>query len=596
MTVESVDPVHREVVAAHTPPTVFGAVRGLGRLGAFALPSEMISIASLATAVVVFATVTVRESQRFFFRMPAWWVPLLFSLPAVLLCLLIAWRGSKRPGPTSPRWWVMGLIVVNAMLVLAELAAGLLPRVPGWLSDPFPLHALAVSGAVGSVVLLPRLIRAHPLHYRVQLLAPLSLGGAVAIAWILSSIYIDHEIDAEKHTLETMAAGLDEAKAGLLQAVHFDYTATDIDSGDEDMRRTEATLAGMVMPALLPLPDSRRWQAAGVLERSGNLPPGRLERAVRDLIDAVTATTAPDALPVLRVGRFQWNGDSAAYVPTPEADFERAADLILRYHATARTWLPTLDRLQPGVVAGQARSAQQEISDRIARLRRHATTAWVAMHMTKGKLGVDPPGGLTEVLGAPLSEVARPIGDMAFWMALPWRRTPSLRGDDGSCQQVRPRVTNRQLIPAPDDLLTEEQRFEQQEGFATYYIGQRFDALGMVRCFAYHPPFGAATDPDDLIVIELRLTYAVHRELRAAAPCLGLPCGSGPVLPASTTPSTVVVLIDIPSGIAEQGYSDAVSGALQAALLDKGLTVKRTSEAQPDGRRALRFELSRGAK
>ena len=168
MSADIVEPVHREAVTTRTPPMVFGAVRGLARLGTLALPSETISFASLATGAVLFGLLSFSETERFFFRMSSWWLPLALSTGAFAVSAFIAWRGSLRPGPVGPRWWALALTMANAVLALAAAAAGLLLTVPRWLADPYPLHALSLSAALATVVLIPRLIPTHPLRSRVQ--------------------------------------------------------------------------------------------------------------------------------------------------------------------------------------------------------------------------------------------------------------------------------------------------------------------------------------------------------------------------------------------------------------------------------------------
>lgn len=594
MSADIVEPVHREGVTTRTPPMVFGAVRGLARLGTLALPSETISFASLATGAVLFGLLSFSETERFFFRMSSWWLPLALSAGAFAVSTFIAWRGSLRPGPVGPRWWALALTMANAVLALAAAAAGLLLTVPRWLADPYPLHALSLSAALATVVLIPRLIPTHPLRSRVQLVAPVSLAVVVSAAWITSANFINKQVTQERGTILTMADALTEAADALGQAALADYVASL--AGDEvEQRRIDILLDGMSFPGELPLPDPRRWQAAGVLERTGELPKGTLDRAVRELIDTIAAAATTSALPVARGGRFRWNHAAAGYVEKADPAFEKPADIVLRYYSAVNGWFPTLDELERFQDAHSAEwlsRAREGIAERVTALRRRATTTWMAMRLESGATGAAEPPNLAKALEAPLVEGYRPLIDAGSWATLTWRRAVALRGEGVPCEVFSPRVSNRQPIPAPDDQLTELQRLEQLEGTATYYIGQRFDVSSLVRCFTYHPPMAGATDPDDLLVVEMRLQYTAHREFIATTPCRSPQCGSGTVMPQATSPSLAALIVDIPPR-AGADYADQIASSVTSALTDKTLRVTRETETQPDGRKALRFVLTR---
>jgi hypothetical protein len=132
------------------PPTLFGATKGIGALGSFALPSETISATSLVVLAVLMGVLSYGEDTRFFFRLT--YSPMWLSGPAALLCALIAWRGSLRPGPLAPRVWVLLLGVANLALFGVGVYVRFAPRLPSYLLDPFPFHAIVLSSAVAAAV------------------------------------------------------------------------------------------------------------------------------------------------------------------------------------------------------------------------------------------------------------------------------------------------------------------------------------------------------------------------------------------------------------------------------------------------------------
>src|ERR1035438_8803718 len=88
---------HQEWLLDGGPPELFQVARGLGTLGAWALPAETVSIVSMAAMGLLFLSVSATEATRFFFRLT--FTPLWFSVPAAALTFFVAWRGSRRPGP-----------------------------------------------------------------------------------------------------------------------------------------------------------------------------------------------------------------------------------------------------------------------------------------------------------------------------------------------------------------------------------------------------------------------------------------------------------------------------------------------------------------
>lgn len=585
-------PIHRESVTSRTPPTVFGASRGPFRLLAVALPSEMVSAASLITIGLVFASLSFNESQQYFFRMKSWWLPPAFSAVGLVISLLIVLVGGRRPGPLWPRVWAILLVLLNATLVLAALAAGvlppaatgMLPAVPLWLADPFPLHSLTISVTAGTGVLLARLVPVHPMHLSVQAAAPVASAVFMVLAYWPSAIYIASEIAAEKRILEAMASRLNEATRDLTTAAHFDYTAP---AEEGETQRVDEALAGLALPTELPLPDSRRWRAAGVLERGGEMKPGQLETSVRAFIDAIHDVSLPDALPPLRGGRFRLNPTDATYFQDPDQRFERPVDLALRYYRPAAAWLPLLARLEQGPVAAQAVERRRDIAAGLAPLARQGDSAWRSWQIQLLD-DLDPPGRLAEVLALPMGVGTPAALDAQSWTRLPWRRANALRGPAGPCDATGPRVTRRESIIAPDDRLSEEELEERQLGLATFYIGTIIDAFAVIRCFAYHPPFGDGRDPDNLVVTEMRLNYSVSgRVLPSPNVCRSMPCGRGAIIPQSDMPSSVELLIDIPPG-ADANFQNEVGAALAPAV--KGGTLgAQDTHTQPDGRTAVRF-------
>jgi hypothetical protein len=583
--------LHKEAVTPLTPPTVFGATRGVYRFLTFGLPSEMISLFSLMAGAALFAILSLRETERFFFRMPTWWSPLSLSIPALLFSLLIAWVGSRRPGPLLPRVWVAFLAAVNASFIVVELASGMMKTPPLWLVDPFPLQPLALSAAVSTFVLLARvLFRTHPLNHSVQLIAPVSMFFFLLVAGGVSWRYVTQQVDAERHTLETLASRLDMASTAMRAAAHFDYS-TDGEEDEEQQLRVESALNRLIVPDRLSLPDSRRWAAASVLERGGQLPPGRLTQSVHDLIDAIAEVMTPDMLPEVRGARFGWDNRNEKYVESPNRRFERSADIVLRYYTSAAAWLPILERVQQGPVNDYASARQRDVDNRIRELRKYATTAWIAMRLTGDSNAVRPPGTLADVLNTALAEAAQPIGNVPVWQGLGWRRSRDLaRATGPTCEVTRPLEKDVHLIPVPDDQLTDEERLAHEHG-TSYYMGRQFTARSMMRCFAYHAPYNGATDPDDLIVVEFRVIYEQHRQLSSSTHCQGLPCGSGIVLPDSTVPQSVTLIVDVPGNISDKRYGDEISATLESVLAGKVGKVERNYEAQPGGRQALRFLL-----
>jgi len=592
---ETEESIHRETVTAHIPPTVFGAARGPLRLGALALPSETISGASFLTVVVLFSALSSDETLRYFFRMKVWWWPAAFSAAGLAVSLWILLVGMRRPGPAFPRVWALVMVVSSAVLMLAGLAAGLLPPVPSrglpavlpWLADPFPLHALSLSVAAGSVVLLTRLLPVHPLYRSVQAAAPIALALVLVPVWWGASYLIASEIRIETETLKSMAASLDEAADGLSAAAHFDYTA--VSEEEDEQRRVEEALAGLGLPSELALPDARRWSAAGVLERSGAMTRGQLESSVRGLIDAIAEAATPDSLPAVRGGRFRLRSDGR-YLDSPDPAFERAVGLVVRYQRSAARWLPLLARIQTGPVVEHAIARRRDIEARLAPMRQRGDTAWRAWQ-TELVDELVVPGRLGDLLKLPFgNRGVRAPSEVRQWANLQWRPARLLRPPDAPCEVIGPRVSRREPIIAPDDRLTPEELEERQMGLASFYVGTRIDASAFLRCFSYHPPFGSGADPDDFVVTELRLSYSVQgRELSAETPCRSLPCGRGAEMPAATMPAVVQLIVDVPPG-GGAGYADEVNRLLESTL-SNGTVGAREPHPQPDGRSAVSFLL-----
>ena len=270
-------PSHEESVRDGFPPQLLRATKGIGRLGSWALPSETISLTSIAAGALLFAVLSFSEATRFFFRLT--FSPMLLSGPALALSLLIAWRGSLRPGPILPRLWVLILATLNLSLlvVAAYVRTGDVPPV---FVDPFPWHALTLTRSWRRSY-SSRLYPMHPLKTLVQTIAPLSLASVLSVAVFGCLWLLDREMTQEQTTLRNMSAELDASTAALRSAAAFPYNQPSSLRGDEEA--VTATWRLLALPPMLNLPeDERRWQAARILENEQLLEPGQLERSVRD--------------------------------------------------------------------------------------------------------------------------------------------------------------------------------------------------------------------------------------------------------------------------------------------------------------------------
>jgi hypothetical protein len=586
--------VHREEVTAGVPPLALKR-SWFHRVVAFALPSETVSFASALAGAVMFWQLSAGEGPRYFFRMPQPWGPLAFSLSSLVLCLVIAFIGSRRPGPLWPRLWVAALAATNAAVAGLVVYTAFARSLPSWLATPYPLHALSLSAAVSAAVLMPRFLRLHPLQYSVQLIAPVSLALFVTLAWNGAVIYMNQKIAAERQTILTLAAWFDDAALQLREAASEDFTSSDgAGSGVNDDEEIEKALAGLEPPRTFPEIDTQRWEAVGVLERTGHLKSGELIRAIRVFALALVDTVSTDRVPAVRLPRFRMRQSSSSpeYVDAANLVFERAAGIGLRYYDAVGRWLPALSKIEVGPPASDVAARRKEINDHIAVLLREPHSWWWGLLLDASRDKSNTSASMSALLRQPFLDTLRPAADGPSGLGPTWRRT-ALRVPS-PCERVdRMQIENRTKIPAPDETLTEEQLQQQRDGLATYYIGERYDVQATARCFAYHPPIRTATDADDLIVFEVRLRYRVaNRESRGKTPCAESQCWpSLGGVPPGTKPASVTVLVDLPEG-APARYQDEVASALHSVFDTHGITLTQAMEQQPDGRQALKFVLT----
>lgn len=560
---------HQESLRDGGPPELFQVKRGLGTLGAWALPSETISIVSMVAMLVFLVIVFATEATRFFFRLsfsPAW-----FSISAAALTFLIAWRGSSRPGPRLPRIWALCLTALNVVFSLAALAVLLLrARSPEFLRDPFPLHGLALAGAVGAVVLLPRLYPMHPLKSLVQTIAPISLGVVLCISILPVVLFMRSQMAAERDTLVNMASNFRRITKRLLQAAEYPYSDPGLLRNPRS-RRDELDAVLSILresPRQLSLPDATRWKAAGILERDGQLKPaGDLLNAANSLIDAVYRVFAADQIPEIRSGRYLAYGQAPEkyFLADDEAKrkgeplpFAPGASIGSTYFPGAAKWIKHIEPLAQYDTAGHYQAVMAEVPARLERFSSRVSTAWSADLLDPNERS-SPQMRLSELFDKPLGQATRkPLGDLNYWSGLTWSAFLKTARDT-RCRIIRSRPFNDRLIDAPPERLTQEQR----ESGRKFYSGVTYDWEGAGQCFAFNASVGAAPAP---IVVELRLQFEIKDKVLQGGSLCGGRCW---VLhaPGEATVQAVDLFVEIPPERAGQStYLNEVWEAYRSSV------------------------------
>lgn len=563
--------VHEQSVRSDFPPQLFGVSWGIARLGSYALPSETITCGSFAAAIFLFGALSVTEATRFFFRLT--FTPVWFSCPAFAIALFIAWRGSMRPGPRLPRVWALLLTVVNAALLLSGVyALNGKATLPEYLRNPYPLHAMALSAAVGTVMLLPRLYPMHPLKALVQTIAPLALTAVLIVTIPACVQFLKTQMESERQTLTSMADNLSAAALRLRAAARFPYSDPELLRAFAlNRERVEAALAGIKdPPEKLSLPDPTRWEAARILEEDGFMPPGQLEKAARDLIDAVHAVIVSNLVPELRTGRYLPDGSALdQYILNDDwakrrrerpPMFGPAGEIGVGYYSNAGKWLAHINALSSGKTKGYYQARMAAVDGRREELSKRASTYWWADLLTlRHGSQPRPPLNLSEVFETPLGTDAKAMAEVSYWAGLTWAGAFRL-AKAGICRQQRWGIENLRDIPAPDDSLSEAQRASGR----IYRLGVRYDAYATIQCYGYHAPINESPTP---LVIELRLDYvAKDLESRGDGPCEAA-CWRNPQLPGNTTVTRLDLYVDAPvSPNDEPGYASGVWQAFSRSI------------------------------
>jgi hypothetical protein len=428
----------------------------------------------------------------------------------------------------------------------------------------------------------------------VQNAAPLSLAVTLSVAVPSATWFVDQQMAQERDTLMRMSRTLDGIAQRLKTSARVQFARADQDEIDE-------AIAALAMPAVLDLPDETRWEAAGILARQGLMPPGELERSVRDFIDAVRDLMLTSTMPELRTGRFRVPPRDGAPQLHEAAVFDGPAATALRYYPAAARWLPRLEALADGQVGQHYRDRLGEVNDRLKMMRDRVPTAWWA-HLTELRAASDnaPPGGLADLLRLPLEKTLKPMAEMKEWLGLRWTaRNRDLLQKNGLCQVRTPQLYDLRRIPAPAERLTEEQQERQVTDPQTYFIGETYNVSAFAQCFAYHAPFGGENgDPDELIVVDLRLEYvALNQRVETdGPPCLAVPsrCWRSPFMP-TIAPTSVNVLVDIPPSLSDNAeYPTRILAAFQDAIQGAGATVTQDVVDQGAARRAVRLQVKQG--
>jgi hypothetical protein len=537
-------------VANNSAPELFGSARGIKWLGSLALPAETITVASAAAGVFFFLWLSLSEATRFFFRLS--FSPVWFAAFATLLALLIAWRGSRRPGPVVPRVWVLLLLLLNFAVLVVSIGVRYFPlKFPLWLQEPWPLDPLAVSGAVATLVLSPRLYPMHPLKALVQTIAPLSLGIVLAITVPLAVAFINTQIEIERRILVEMADKINAAAKRLLTAALFRYSDPAIVSSyPRSLSRIDAVLAGLLdSPQSVALPDGRRWEAARILENERLLFVGELETAVRNLVDAQHALLMSEEVPEVRTGRYvvvdgrYVLNDQYFARQRMRPRFAPGAEIGTTYYSNVAKWLAHTQVLRNGQagsyyverVEKTLEARCEEFSGRVGR------KWWAQLLNTRSNPEAPPQLELGDAFETPLYNGIAPMAQFNHWNSMTWGgflNTNLTR--DGPCRVVSAKSENPRPIAAPPESLTEEQR---ADGLS-YSRGIMFDASAVAQCFAYHAPVDSSRTP---VVAELRFTWSVKdREYRFATPC-SEPCPPvNPRVPGDAPITGMDVLVDVP--------------------------------------------------
>jgi hypothetical protein len=416
-------------------------------------------------------------------------------------------------------------------------------------------------------MLLPRLYPMHPLKALVQTVAPLSLAAVLCVTVPPVIWFMNSQMTAERATLMNMASRLDDAASRLHMAAQFPYAGLKTPADYRANRdRLDAALSILrESPETLKLPDETRWRAAGVLERDGRLhPPGGLDRASRELIDAVHEVVTTDQIPELRTGRYLPYGpnldryqlsDNIAKRTRGQLLFGPPAELGSVYYSGAAMWFKHTMALGSFQTKDYYRTRMADVDERLTDLNGRVSTVWWAGLLTPhSRASLKPDFNLSQVFETGLSGEMKPMADVHYWFGTHWGGF-ARAAREGPCRIVRQRVSNERPISAPAAALTEEQ----QRSGRTFYLGAKYDAEGVAQCFAYHPPIDDSLTP---LVLELRLEYeAKDLQALAKAPCdidVSGKCWTLP-MPSDAAVANAEMFIDIPkSRLGQANYPSEV--------------------------------------
>jgi hypothetical protein len=137
---------------------------GFWNMGAWALPSTMLSACSAAVFAAVFVSFQLGGAKGGAFVFPSLWTAIIGGAGALLAWVVVV-ICRRRPGRIWPRVWALFLACANTSITLV----GLIARQSAWPA------ALAVAGFTAAIALTPRLVKLRPDSAMVQRIAPLSL-------------------------------------------------------------------------------------------------------------------------------------------------------------------------------------------------------------------------------------------------------------------------------------------------------------------------------------------------------------------------------------------------------------------------------------
>ncbi|MBL8213838.1 MAG: hypothetical protein JNK87_24180 [Bryobacterales bacterium] len=481
------------------------------------------------------------------------------------------------------------MILLNAVLVSlgaakVQLGAGS----PGWLREPWPLDPLAVAGLVGSILLVPRLYPMHPLKALVQKIAVYLLTGWMLVTVPMVIYLVRSQMEVERNVILAMAGALDKAAEELQKAATFPYKSdSEIRAYLESPSRADAAMVGLQKnPALLALPDARRWEAARILEQEGQLEPGRLASAARNFMDALHAALTTEQIPVLRTGRYVLNENmeyvrnDAYYRKQPKAPkFSPGAEIATKFFGRLHRWLKHSELLATGPeseyyaqrVAAIADTQKQAFSEGV-------TTRWWGQML---RASTRPE--FSELLETPLYQNGTAMGRLDFWRTSTWDAfSKTSLAVQGPCRIMNGPGPRVELAPAADEALDDRQRTDGR----TYLVPVKFDRAKTVQCFGYLPAERAADSP---LVVELKATYSVTgRPILNGRPCPAGRCPTVWGLPEDAPVTELALVVHVPPSHDANKLGQEVVKAISASAgrLESALGKELRAEVRTYGSRS----------